>query len=353
LPLGSKIEISGPVRTAGNKSWRMNLGAFYKELILATQISVSSDKIRKQLSKNLEKIRDDQQLSTAQLLILDWAISLTKLDASRPVGQNQAYAAKTAQKYVRKLTNRFIQCVGDQDVERFSDEEWLDVFEAMMSVNKSLAEDNENLLPFLTKAFLAHLHRCQFAKRLDLPSLEKLNLVMPKYGADVTHISARITSVHHVTNVANFLLGHAVHGDQFALILVLFFRCGLRISEVLRLTLEDIEYGYLTVRKNLHGIRKTEAGKRTLDLNALLSAKELTLLNRRLDVLSSKELIFSPSPHMAWDSGVIRKLIINLLRQSTVDPELVLHHLRHSAANIFHLVIEDSFELAGKLSGFG
>lgn len=146
------------------------------------------------------------------------------------------------------------------------------------------------------------------------------------------------------------------------ILLILGFRCGLRISEARGLRLEDIHYrgtlalietaanelgrlnATLLVRRNPFCRLKTDNAKRQLPLSLLLANHELAELLNYHQLQRSRagvqrgcylfaDMATNASP---VDLALVQPALHHLMRQVTGDQEMRYHHLRHSFAT--HLV---------------
>lgn len=155
-------------------------------------------------------------------------------------------------------------------------------------------------------------------------------------------------------------------GDPYChiklILLILGFRCGLRISEARGLRLEDIHYrgtlgvikapaselgrlnATLLVRRSPFSRLKTDNAKRQLPLSQLLANHELAELlsyhqqqRHRTGAQRGRYLFASEASNCRpIDLELVQPALHHLMRQVTGDHEMRYHHLRHSFAT--HLV---------------
>ena len=152
------------------------------------------------------------------------------------------------------------------------------------------------------------------------------------------------------------------HAQLIALILG--YRCGLRISEVRNLKLEDLHYPWvqkklakeerpeklstcaatLLIRNNAFNKLKSQSSRRQLPLNLLLNNQERyeLLSYHQLQVIKTDRKIknaFLFSMHdqnnVPMDFSLVQQNLQYLMRQLTGDNQLRYHHLRHSFASAY------------------
>ncbi|MDM1697232.1 site-specific integrase [Thiopseudomonas alkaliphila] len=145
------------------------------------------------------------------------------------------------------------------------------------------------------------------------------------------------------------------------IVLILGYRCGLRISEIRHLQLDDLQYpgmleilpterleqlgryaATLLIRGDQFNKLKSKNSRRQLPLNILMSSKErVELLNyhqaQRVKVGKRKvqgKFIFSEdNGKTPMDFTELQRNLHEQMRQLTGDPDLRFHHLRHSFAS--------------------
>lgn len=129
---------------------------------------------------------------------------------------------------------------------------------------------------------------------------------------------------------------------MYEVALILLYRCGLRIGELIRLTIGDLILEgkrILLVRNGIYGRTKTRAGIRQVPWLDRLNNEELESVQRWI---SHRESIAKGDPWCAIfgeeeESRVLEirlrmsRILIGALRAITGDPTARIHHLRHGA----------------------
>lgn len=202
-----------------------------------------------------------------------------------------------------------------------------------------------------------HLHMIQLAgwPRLDLSPGEQRGI--PQADANILTEEAYQGLYSALLDAKN-----DPHHHMQLILLILGFRCGLRISEARGLRLEDIQYrgtlaalnltadelgrlnATLLVRRNPFSRLKTDNAKRQLPLSMLLANHELAELlsyhqqqrsraGKQRGCYLFADLATNDRPA---DITQVQSSLHHLMRQITGDHEMRYHHLRHSFAT--HLV---------------
>ncbi|MBU2871042.1 site-specific integrase [Colwellia sp. E2M01] len=151
-----------------------------------------------------------------------------------------------------------------------------------------------------------------------------------------------------------------------SILLIITYRAGLRLGEVLKLKRSDFEYspdGWLFIRNNVFDNNKSAAARRKIPLISLLTPGEVQLFkeylttNNIIDSLKkgSNKLLFSFAINEATpiDKFMVSNLVSQVLKEISQLTLFVFHCLRHSAFSRLQLLIHyDEFNIRGNLSIF-
>lgn len=131
---------------------------------------------------------------------------------------------------------------------------------------------------------------------------------------------------------------------------ILSYRCGLRLNELVKLRIKDIEpsrIGWLSVRDNHLGQNKTAASLRKVPLYPMLLEHETKIINDYYHIKQEQQL---GQKHPFFSLGANAKLPVDSFRVSMLVGELlkslsqlnyfVFHHLRHSCLSRLQLILE-------------
>jgi site-specific recombinase XerD len=125
-------------------------------------------------------------------------------------------------------------------------------------------------------------------------------------------------------NEVTRFLAHLEHPKQRAVVLLM-YSAGLRVSEVVRLRIEDVdpERGMLRVR----------SGKGAKDRYTLLSARALTVLRIYLAAFPTKAWLFPGArPDHHYSARAVQKIVRRAAERAGLDKRVTPHTLRHSFA---------------------
>ena len=136
-------------------------------------------------------------------------------------------------------------------------------------------------------------------------------------------------------------------------LLIIAYRTGLRLGEILKLKRNDFEYssdGWLFIRDNIYDKNKSSAARRKVPLIALLTSAEVGIFKNYLisnNMISSlknrtNKLLFSLSINEVTpvDKFMMSNLVSLVLKEITQTALFVFHCLRHSALSRQQIIID-------------
>ena len=208
---------------------------------------------------------------------------------------------------------------------------------------------------------LADLH--DFAAQHPLYRFPPLRDALVERARSVKRVRARTLAAdtyHGVRAAVRAGVSDPLAADQLELILALAYRCGLRIGEIVKLRIEDIEPSderTLFIRQNSYGSNKSHAARRKIVCGRILTYEERALFDRVVAVRRRQgnlngTLFQKPGKAVPFDRLALSSAIGNALRDATASRGWTFHHLRHSAANNIILTVLDATELAKRLAGW-
>lgn len=314
---------------------------FTRQLKAAFSITKQSNaKVSTSGVKNeLIKMLDNDELSESQFLLVKWLIH--KCNTCGP---------STLRQYGLSMIRVWLPAVIQLDLLDASGDEILDAYEHILEKNYELKRRN------YIAARIVDLHNF-IAKRGS-------GIAPIPYHALISDNSTRSHTRSGFIDEALFsalLLGidniiDLNSSDKMAMkvVCLLMYRGGLRLNEVKKLQMSDIECinnklsysGWITIRNNKWGKNKTLASLRKVPINLTLLDSEKALFNQYL--LQRKQLSSSPdnlfitigASSTVFDSSAVSGCIRTLLRQLSGLPFLVTYHLRHSCMSRLQLLME-------------
>ncbi len=281
---------------------------------------------KQRAAANIEILLDKESRQSGRQVLLRWCLHMLNVDLGR---KGRGYAPSTIEQNLRRLIEHLFDA-GDMPTS----------WEGGALVARY--EERLDRLPpggqrnGLVSA-IRHFHRfaCGIA-----PALPPLPKNIGEY-ATPTRASANLV-IPEECRRAITLCGRGRDSDDLKLCLLLAFRAGLRLPEILGLTVddyfEDSGRTELVVVRNRHRDLKTLTSRRILPLDMLLTTNELKLLRKRVEerraaVGHASRLLFGPLglSRPLGERMVSRKLEAILL--SATGTRTTVHHLRHSFAS--------------------
>lgn len=124
---------------------------------------------------------------------------------------------------------------------------------------------------------------------------------------------------------------HSVEKKALRTMLVLVFRCGLRLGEILKLQHKDLHHDWLYVRSNPYGDNESAFAARRVPWRILFNSDEVVFFKDYLDAAkvggSRNELIFEYGFGRKWASGKMSTRIGGTLKSMSGDDAIAFHSL--------------------------
>ena len=323
-----------------------------------SQLKKESDKFHKEINNILSQYENSKardcakqiinvsksysgKISTAVLGVGYWIAHIVSVGKYQGQRKNfSPLAQSTIVTYFGTLIVAFKELAYNRDIFTLSEEEFYELYEQMLDYKRE--KDNE------TEYFgnrLRSYHK--FLLNQGLPELNWGELDFKDYSRDVS--SGLITEKDYQETL-KYIDKKYADKEQVALlqfVLLLGFRFGLRAQEATHLLKKDWNESngkvWVLVRNNRYRTLKSENGRRAIPLlfelseierSAIKVVFERSEINAGSDIdqlilseVRSGEIVLNPLCYSAS-----RELIV-ALREVTGNPQLVLHHARHSFHN--------------------
>lgn len=244
----------------------------------------------------------------------------------------------TLKRYLSEVGNGFIAGTRTTDFSQLSKHDYHYLY------NEIIAEKNPNKLGF-TKTVICSLHY-SLKKHYQAPDIDI------RGGGDPQIVSSYLipNPLYHV--ILNCIAEQETLSEYYkqvlSIIIILLYRTGMRISEILGLQVKDIEYdnqGFkeynVIVRSNAHRDLKSDDGTRRIHLSVLLLPEELEEFKKlfHLKESQSSRYLFT----LAYQAAVISRYgieqPIKRILANTAYHDLTLHSFRHNAISNMALVL--------------
>lgn len=325
LPLSAFIKPNIPVHSKEYSKKTSTQSDFFKALRNVMRQDPYKKTPPSTLKAQLNSIRNQAQ-SFPELWLLEWFISL--------LDKNRSSSIRT---YHSRVSRRWLTMTADENLLSYSSED----FEALyLSIDSSVDKGND----YSMNRFL-QLHRFG-EKHYKLPPVSTQISQDTRTGK---HVRSSFVSEPLFKNLLLCIDGLSQCNDTTKKIikgiLIVCYRCGLRISEATKIQRKDIMTGqeteWIYIRSNQFADNKTYHSNRKVPLSAMLLHEEKEILRDLVKAKNTHDaLIFSlPNEnHTPFDKRLIASVAEYFLRNLSGDNRLVLHHLRHSCMSRLQLM---------------
>ncbi len=319
---------------------RQFLGQLRGFVFIAREARVSGNERPSRRYKRLlaESLRQagDESLDWAVLprMLVGWAVYLCEFGTSF----KKDIAFSTVEKYLFLVAARLLPAAAHQDISAFDDAEFERLY---LRVVETESEHRRFELASRLREFHAFLVSNYWVDELDWSA------VMAAAGgaSPVAYADANYVTGAEYRDVLQTILRDEGLVErqrwQYAWLLMLGFRFGLRFGEAMRLQYRDVQRDddemHVWIHNTLHGETKTEASARVVSLLEQLSADEITVIENLLAAGAADFaedpiaplMCAAPASRMLINRYEAAHYLNTLLRQVTGDATIRFHHLRH------------------------
>lgn len=286
------------------------------------------------LLENMEPIAEsDQVMPSIVHAIIAWTNHLA-IEGSVVV-RNPAIG--TIYSYVTDIGRPLIQFCSEVDFVELTDAELVDIYERVIDCGSKGSRSSR------AKSLRWFHEFCE--EEFDLPDID-WDEVAPGLTNDRSKVSANLVTFSEYCSAKILIDNHPrlnIRDRQMCLVaLVLIYRCGLRLGELLRLTISDLvleKHRVLLVRNGIYGKTKTRAGVRQIPWLENIDDEERKVIQ---DWIEHRTAVANGDPWAAI-FGIteetrtlevrlqLSRVLMEVLRTATGDPTVKIHHLRHGA----------------------
>ncbi len=312
------------IKTHNNNTTTAPTPNFYTLLATAMKRQSSSKKLTStKLREQLEQLKPVASTFAEQWL-LEWYIDLLKHNN----------AASSIVTYHSRVSRRWLCMTANKNILKYTSENFEDLY---LRIDSSVKKGNEYVF-----ARLMQLH--QFG--VDNYSVESLS---DDFGQDTNaekHIRSGFVTEPLFAQMLNEI--DAIEGTNddikraIKAVLIICYRCGLRISEAIKIRSQDIckdtNTTWIYVRANAIGDNKTYHSYRKVPLSIMLLKAEKDIINKCIEKTTSpSHLVFSVN-NMPLNKSLISAIAKYYLCEISGKPYFVQHHLRHSCLSRLQLM---------------
>jgi integrase len=281
--------------------------------------------------KKLDELSLPEDAPLLLTLLLNWVRSLIREGGSR----ERNLQISSIRTYWLRIVTALVEFGAEFDFGSADDED----FEVLYAV--VLDAGAKRSRPRRARALRDFHNRCG----LSLPTLDWYE-IEPNINIDRKRVAAQVITPAEFDACMAAL--KEANGDFLPLraALILLYRAGLRLGDVMRLTPDDIVFDddgiRIYIRRNRFGQPKTRAGRRVIRLAAPLLRNEereyiADLRERRLLCCNGDGecALFGPSSDGAelFERKFLERSVCEILRWATGRPNARAHDLRHSAGS--------------------
>ncbi len=246
-------------------------------------------------------------------------------------------AIGTIYSYITDIAKPLIEFCAEVDFVELTEAELTDIYQRVIGCG------SKNTRSSRAKSLRWFHEYCE--EEFDIPDLD-WGEVAPGLTNDKSNVSANMVTFPEY-GIAKSLIGNHpqlnTRDRQMHLVaLILIYRCGLRLGELLRLTVSDLifqEKGVLLVRNGIYGKTKTRAGVRQVPWLDNLDDEEKKAVKEWIE---HREAAADGDPWGALFGAAeesrtlevrlhLSRVLTEVLRFVTGDPTARIHHLRHGA----------------------
>ena len=305
---------------------------------------------RKYIQTEVHKLHEEYYLGGVAEQLSTWLIHMCRYGVTRErkpaVRTIKTYFGWIAKPLMLLMQNRHMDEIGMDELNR--------IYKTIINYRSSRSETAKDMRHDVLRE-LMNFHEC--IERYGTADVDDLDWEYIAEGIDYSGLprpNANIVTPREYEHSLWLIRKRMIGDDEYsrvwpAIVLILGYRFGLRIGEIRRLRLQDIQLFngelWVLIQNTSKGRTKTKSSVRQLPLVGDLSDIERNILESHLSIMREKRGLgpcalllpgFGTDDGML-DAGHIRSNIHSLLKHVTGDSRIVFHHLRHSFITLQYL----------------
>ncbi|MFC4349222.1 tyrosine-type recombinase/integrase [Kordiimonas lipolytica] len=322
-------------------------GSFYENHLIPALRPVLQNHTKVKISEvlvNLEALKETEDLPTHLHLALDWLIDVGKR-GDKP---------STLQRYCSAFVSVWLLETHGRIPDLHDAEELEELYGNLLTYHDSPSEVAYML------GRMADFHAFGMRdSRYRLPQIENQQWHQFKRHSLVR---TKVLSFRQVQAAIDLMTSgepSARERRKISLFVMLAYRTGMRLTELVKLQLKDVEISkdcVISIRDNQFGNNKSRAGRRQINLGVFLDDREMgefkSLMAQYARKTNRNLPVFSfGSTGAPYHGGQISKMFSQAIEQVTGDADVVFHSLRHSCLSCLHATLEGEAEIAHMIAG--
>lgn len=286
------------------------------------------------LAKSLEAIKTaNPGMPSVSFALLSWAVHL----ATEGSVIEKKPSVGTIYSYLTTFSRILVNLASEVDFLELGEGELADIYQRVIEFGETKTRTRR------AKTLRRFHEFCE--DEFDLTEVD-WDEVAPGLTYDQAQVSANLVTHQEYLIAKELIRKHPRltkrERQMYELALILLYRCGLRLGELLRLTVSDVvilDKSVLLVRNGIYGKTKSRAGVRQVPWLDRLDSNEMKLLE---DWLEHRMTVTKADPWgalfgSAAESRILEmraqfsKILTEVLRHASGDMSVRIHHLRHGA----------------------
>ena len=329
----NEVHISDKLVQEGTSAVEMNILKAIRSLIFSERKSGTKLALLKSISGELDK----HNLVTNSLFggVVSWIQYMLMKDKIK----RKKITISSIYEYICALAPRLVCYGSGLDILTSTQDHFLDLYGSVLA---DCPSDNRRQFVSSRICDFHNFIRSEYgAVKINFDEIDGFMLGEGAVSANVI-TPQEYSNILTILRPQNPLLNRRL--EISALIVMLGFRLGLRLGEVLRLTLKDLIFctnGEILIRANIYGRLKTRNARRRLPIDILVPEDERKWLKSWYDMrlkeinVHDRTLLFTliPDQKVLIRMDAISPGIHTAMRQVTGDNTVRYHIFRHSFAN--------------------